>query len=305
MDHPGASIVAGIGRCGLVAIVGRPNVGKSTLLNRVLGQKLSITSRKPQTTRYAILGIKTSGNDQAVYIDTPGLCRAEGRALNRALNRVACRAIDEVCVLVFLIEALRWTDADQYVLARILDRSRQVILAINKVDKLGDKRLLLPFLDQVGGLMDFAGVIPVSSTKGDNIAALEEAVVRLLPQGTPLYPDDRLTDRSERFFAAELIREKLLRILGAEVPHRLSVAIDAFECAPDLDCICATIWVERRGQKRIVVGQGGAVLKRVGEEARLDMERMFGRKVFLRTWVKVKEHWSDDARALQRLGLSD
>ncbi|MGQ0594092.1 MAG: GTPase Era [Gammaproteobacteria bacterium] len=305
MDHPGASPLAGIGRCGLVAIVGRPNVGKSTLLNRVLGQKLSITSRKPQTTRYAILGIKTSGNDQAVYIDTPGLCGAEGRALNHALYRAACRAIDEVHVLVVLIEALRWTETDQYVLTRIRDHGRQVILAINKVDRVGDKRLLLPFLDQVGGLMDFAEVIPISSAKGDNIAAFEEAVVRLLPEGTPLYPDDQLTDRSEGFFAAELIREKLLRTLGAEVPHRLSVVIDEFECAQDLDRICATIWVERSGQKRIVIGQGGAVLKRVGEEARRDMERMFGRKVFLRTWVKVKERWSDDVRALQRLGLCD
>jgi GTP-binding protein Era len=305
MDHPGASTFAGIGRCGLCAIVGRPNVGKSTLLNRVLGQKLSITSRKPQTTRYAILGIKTSGNDQAVYIDTPGLHGAEGRALDRALYRAAGRAIDEVHVLVFLIEALRWTDADQYVLARIRDRGRPVILAINKVDRVGDKRLLLPFLDQIGGLMDFAEVVPISSAKGDNIAALEEAVLHLLPEGAHVYPDDQLTDRSERFFAAELIREKLLRILGAEVPHRLLVVIDSFEGAPDLDRICATIWVERSGQKRIVIGQGGAVLKRVGEETRLDMERMFGRKVFLRTWVKVKEHWSDDMRALQRLGLCD
>lgn len=305
MDHPGASTFAGIGRCGLCAIVGRPNVGKSTLLNRVLGQKLSITSRKPQTTRYAILGIKTSGNDQAVYIDTPGLHGAEGRALDRALYRAAGRAIDEVHVLIFLIEALRWTDADQYVLARIRDRGRPVILAINKVDRVGDKRLLLPFLDQIGGLMDFAEVVPISSAKGDNIAALEEAVLHLLPEGAHVYPDDQLTDRSERFFAAELIREKLLRILGAEVPHRLSVVIDSFEGAPDLDRICATIWVERSGQKRIVIGQGGAVLKRVGEETRLDMERMFGRKVFLRTWVKVKEHWSDDMRALQRLGLCD
>lgn len=305
MDHPGASTFAGIGRCGLCAIVGRPNVGKSTLLNRVLGKKLSITSRKPQTTRYAILGIKTSGNDQAIYIDTPGLHRVEGRALDRALYRAAGRAIDEVHVLVFLIEALRWTDADQYVLARIRDRCQPVILAINKVDRVGDKRLLLPFLDQIGGLMDFAEVVPISSAKGDNIAALEEAVLRLLPEGAHVYPDDQLTDRSERFFAAELIREKLLRILGAEVPHRLSVVIDSFECAPDLDRICATIWVERSGQKRIVIGQGGAVLKRVGEEARLDMERMFGRKVFLRTWVKVKEHWSDDMRALQRLDLCD
>jgi len=274
-------------------------------LNRVLGQKLSITSRKPQTTRYAILGIKTSGNDQAVYIDTPGLRGAGGRALNRALNRAAGRAIDEVHVLVFMIEALRWTDADQYVLARIRDRCQPVILAINKVDRIDDKRLLLPFLHQVGGLMEFAEVIPVSSAKGDNIAALEEAVLHLLPEGVHVYPDDQLTDRSERFFAAELIREKLLRILGAEVPHRLSVVIDEFECAPDLDRICATIWVERSGQKRIVIGHGGAVLKRVGEEARLDMERMFGRRVFLRTWVKVKEHWSDDVRSLQRLGLCD
>ena len=305
MNHPEPSTVTGIGHCGLVAIVGRPNVGKSTLLNRVLGQKVSITSRKPQTTRYAILGIKTSGNDQAVYVDTPGLRGAEGRALNRALNRAACGAIDEVHVLVFLIEALRWTDADQYVLARIRHRCQPVILAINKVDRVGDKRLLLPFLDQVGGLMEFAEVIPVSSAKGDNIAALEEAVLHLLPEGVHVFPDDQLTDRSERFFAAELIREKLLRILGAEVPHRLSVVIDEFECAPDLDRICATIWVERRGQKRIVIGQGGAVLKRVGEEARLDMERMFGRRVFLRTWVKVKEHWSDDVRSLQRLGLCD
>ncbi len=303
MDQSGASTVAGIGRCGLCAIVGRPNVGKSTLLNRVLGQKLSITSRKAQTTRYAILGIKTSGNDQAIYIDTPGLCGPQGRALHHALYRAACRAIDEVHVLVFLIEALLWTETDQYVLTRIRDHGRPVILAINKVDRVGDKRLLLPFLGKIGGLMDFAEVIPISSAKGDNIAALEEAVVRLLPEGTPVYPDDQLTDRSERFCAAELIREKLLRMLGAEVPHRLSVVIDEFECASDLDRICATIWVERSGQKRIVIGRGGAVLKRVGEEARLDMERMFGRKVFLRTWVKVKEHWSDDARALQRLGL--
>jgi GTPase len=293
------------GHCGLVAIVGRPNVGKSTLLNRVLGQKLSITSQKPHTTRYAILGIRTKGDDQAIYVDTPGLHRAEGRALDRALNRVTCRAIDEVHVLVFLIEALRWTDADQAVLARIRDRCQPVILAINKVDRVGDKRLLLPFLNQVGGSMEFAEVIPVSSAKGDNIAALEEAILHLLPEGVHVYPDDQLTDRSERFFAAELIREKLLRILGAEVPHRLSVVIDEFECVAGLDRIGATIWVERRGQKRIVIGQGGAVLKRVGEEARLDMERMFGRKVFLRTWVKIKEHWSDDARALQRLGLSD
>lgn len=293
------------GHCGLVAIIGRPNVGKSTLLNRVLGQKLSITSQKPHTTRYAILGIRTKGDDQAIYVDTPGLHRAEGRALDRALNRVTCRAIDEVHVLVFLIEALRWTDADQYVLARIRDRCQPVILAINKVDRVGDKRLLLPFLNQVGGSMEFAEVIPVSSAKGDNIAALEEAILHLLPEGVHVYPDDQLTDRSERFFAAELIREKLLRILGAEVPHRLSVVIDEFECVAGLDRIGATIWVERRGQKRIVIGQGGAVLKRVGEEARLDMERMFGRKVFLRTWVKVKEHWSDDTRALQRLGLCD
>jgi GTP-binding protein Era len=300
-----AIAVAGVGHWGLVAIVGRPNVGKSTLLNRVVGQKLSITSRKPQTTRYAILGIKTDRNDQAVYIDTPGLHGGEGRLLNRALNRAACRIIDDVQVLIFLIEALRWTEQDRYVLARIEDRGRPVILAINKVDRITDKRLLLPFLDRVGGMMRFAEVIPISCIKGDNIEVLEAAVLRLLPEGKPLFPDDQLTDRSERFFAAELIREKLLRMLGAEVPHRLSVVIDEFESTGDLDRIGATIWVEQDGQKRIVIGQDGAVLKRVGEAARRDMERMFGRKVFLRTWVKVKERWSDDVHSLQRLGLWD
>jgi GTP-binding protein Era len=297
--------VAAVGRCGLVAIVGRPNVGKSTLLNRLLGQKLSITSRRPQTTRYAILGIKTKGHDQAVYIDTPGLHGGEGRLLNRALNRAARHTIDEAQVLIFLIEALRWTEQDRYVLTRIEDRHRPVILAINKVDRVADKRLLLPFLDRIRGLMGFAEVIPISSTKGDNITVLEDAVLRLLPEGNPLFPADQLTDRSERFFAAELIREKLLRRLGAEVPHRLSVVIDEFECTQGLDRISATIWVEQDGQRRIVIGHGGAVLKRVGEAARRDMERMFGRKVFLRTWVKVKEQWSDDVRALQKLGLCD
>ncbi len=303
MDHPGDASTGRIGRCGWVGIVGRPNVGKSTLLNRVVGQKLSITSRKPQTTRHAILGIKTGEHHQAIYVDTPGLHAALNRALDRVLCRAARRAIDEVHVLVFVIEALHWTDADRYVLHRIRDRCRPVILAINKVDRIGDKRLLLPFLEEVGAQMEFSDVIPISSAKGDNVNALEDAVLRLLPEGEPLYPREQLTDRSERFFAGELIREKLLRTLGAEVPHRLCVEIDAFECEGDMNRICATIWVEKSGQKRIVIGHGGAVLKRVGEEARQDMEHLFGRKVFLRTWVKVDEHWSDDVRALRRFGV--
>ncbi len=305
MDQPDDPGATGIGRCGFVAILGRPNVGKSTLLNRIVGQKLSITSRKPQTTRYAILGIKTRGGDQAIYVDTPGLQGPGSRALDRELHRAACRVLDDVDVSIFMIEALRWTDADQYVLGRIRERRQPVVLAINKVDRVDDKRLLLPFLDRIGAATGCAELIPISGIAGDNVTALEDAVFRLLPEGKPFYPSDQLTDRGERFFAGELIREKLLRALGAEVPHRLSVEIDAFEHAEGMDRISATIWVEKSGQKRIVIGQGGAVLKRIGEAARLDMERLFGRKVFLRTWVKIDEHWSDDVRALRRLGLRD
>lgn len=289
-------------RCGFVAIIGRPNVGKSTLLNCVLGQKLSITSRKPHTTRYQILGIKTVSHAQILYIDTPGLDTRRDRALSRHMNREAMRALAEVDAIVFMIEAMRWTEADRYVLSQIRSLSRPVILTVNKVDALTDKSQLLPFLKEMGTIMNFAEIVPISASKGTNIAALEEAIISLLPVGPPLFPEDQLSDRDERFFAAELIREKLMRRLGQEVPYRLSVVIERFVEKKNTLSIAATIWVERRGQKLIVIGKEGAGLKAVGAEARKDMEHLFGKRVFLETWVKIKEQWSDDERALRQLG---
>jgi GTP-binding protein Era len=290
-------------RCGFVAIVGRPNVGKSTLLNTLLGQKISITSRKSQTTRQQILGIKTTKDAQIIYIDTPGLHRRRGRALNRYMNREVTRAIAEVDVIVFLIEALRWTDEDQFVFRQIERASRPIILAVNKVDRVPDKARLLPFIKEMAGRMAYAEIIPLSGLTGKNISDLEKEITARLPAASPLFPDDQVTDRSERFFAAELIREKLLRRLHQEVPHRLSVAIEDFKQKNGILHIHGTIWVERPGQKQIAIGRGGSVLKAVGEEARRDMERMFGEKVFLKTWVKVREDWSDYERALREFGF--
>ncbi|MBA3494649.1 MAG: GTPase Era [Gammaproteobacteria bacterium] len=299
------SLANPVSRCGMVAIVGRPNVGKSTFLNRVIGQKVSITSRKAQTTRYQILGIKTEGVHQIVFVDTPGLHRGRKGALDRALNREAIKAIAQVDIILFMVEALRWTEDDQYVLNCIKPVACPVLVAVNKVDTVADKSHLLPYLSEVSGFMDLAEIVPLSSSTGDNIAALEEALKSRLPEGPAIFPTDELTDRGERFFAAELIREQLLRRLGAEVPHRLTVMIDEFVSKPHITCIDATIWVERPGQKRIVVGAHGAVLKAAGQHARLEMERLFGSRVFLRTWVKVKERWSDDIRALGQLGFHD
>ncbi len=289
-------------RCGLVAIIGRPNVGKSTLLNCLLGQKLSVTSRKPHTTRHQILGIKTGSFAQIIYMDTPGLDTRRDCALNRYMNREATRALTEVDVICFMIEAMCWTEADRYVLERIQSASRPLMLAVNKVDTLDDKSQLLPFLQELGTKMEFAEVVPISARRGINIAALEKAIASRLPQGPYLFPGDQVSDRDERFFAAEFLREKLMRKLGQEVPYRLGVVIDQFVEKKDLLSIAATIWVERQGQKLIVIGKAGAVLKVVGEEARKDMERLFGKKVFLQTWVKVKENWSDDEQALRQLG---
>ena len=298
------SSIAHESRCGLVAIVGRPNVGKSTLLNCVLGQKLSITSRKPHTTRYQIVGVKTTGSVQTVYIDTPGLDGRCDRALSRYLNREAMRALAEVDVIVFMIEALRWIEADRYVLDQIRSAAQPVILAINKVDTVTDKSRLLPFLQELGAGLEFAEWIPISARRSTHIAVLEQAISSRLPLGPHVFPEEQITDRDERFFAGELIREKLMRKLGQEVPYQLSVVIDCFEEKEHVLVIAATIWVERRGQKRIVIGKEGALLKAVGHEARKDMEQLFGKQVFLQTWVKIKEHWSDDARALRELGYS-
>jgi GTP-binding protein Era len=290
---------------GYVALLGRPNVGKSTLLNRLVGQKISITAPKPQTTRHVILGIQTLPEVQIVYVDTPGLHRQGRRAMNRYLNRAAASVLHYVDVVVFLIEALRWTEEDGDVLQRLADFPGPVLLAVNKADRLADKSRLLPFLRDRADQREFVEVVPLSALKGDNVAVLEGAIARLLPVSDFLFPPEQVTTVSERFLAAELIREKLTRLLREELPYALTVVIEQFAEEERVTRIHAVIWVERASQKGIVIGEGGATLREVGRQARQDLERLLGRKVFLETWVKVREGWSDDERALRSLGYAD
>jgi len=292
-------------RCGYIALVGRPNTGKSTLLNRLIGQKISITSRRPQTTRHRIIGIKTLANAQLVYVDTPGLHSYSGRAMNRHMNRTASMAIRDVDVVVFLVEGLRWTPDDDLVLAELERLDCPVILAVNKVDLIADKEILLPGLQALSDKRVFAQIIPLSARRGDNVAELESCVESLLPVGAPFFPDDQVTDRSERFLVAERIREKLFRKLTKELPYGLSVEVEHFRRERYTLHIHALIWVERQSQKSIVIGKQGAVLREVGQQARIEIEKMLDSKVNLKLWVKVKEGWADDERALKSLGYSD
>jgi len=299
------SAPAGKFRTGHVALVGRPNVGKSTLLNTLLGQKLSITSHKPQTTRHRLLGIKTTEQAQFLFVDTPGLHAQAKRAMNRYMNRAVSKALADVDAVILVVEALRWTDEDDLVLKAVSGAGVPVVLAVNKVDKLPDKQALLPYLQSVAARFEFREVVPVSAYKGTNLDALERAVLELLPEGEPLYDEEQITDRSERFLAAEIVREKLMRRLAQEVPYGTTVEIEQFKEEDELLRIAAVIWVERSNQKPIVIGKGGIGLKEMGREARIDMEHLFGRKVFLQLWVKVKEGWVDDERALHSLGYRD
>ena len=292
-------------RCGFVALVGRPNVGKSTLLNSILGQKVSITSKKPQTTRHRILGIKTTSQEQVIYVDTPGLHVGGERAINRYMNREATGAIEDVDVVVFLVDRTKWTDEDENVLNKLQALNTPVILAINKTDQLEDKSQLLPHIEFLQQKMKFVSIVPISALKSEGVDAIQQAVVDLLPASPPYYPEDQITDRSERFFAAEIVREKLIRNLGQEIPHRLTVEIESFKDEQNMYRINAVIWVEKSGQKGIIIGKNGARLKIIGETARKDMETAFERKVFLQMWVKVKKGWSNDERALQSLGFKE
>ncbi|MGW8309495.1 MAG: GTPase Era [Thiogranum sp.] len=289
-------------RCGFVALVGRPNVGKSTLLNRLIGQKISITSRRPQTTRHRILGIRTSDSYQIVFVDTPGLHARQPRAMNRYLNRAAFGSLADVDVVVFVIEGTRWQEDDDWILEKLRAVSVPVIAVVNKVDRVSDKQTLLPFLQRLAGCYDFAEIIPVSAVSGEQLPQLEAALLEYLPVSPALYDEDQITDRSQRFLAAELVREKLFRKLGEEIPYGLTVEIEQFGEEKGVLHIHALIWVEKTGHKAIVIGANGRLLKEVGREAREDMQRAFDQKVFLRLWVKVKEGWSDDERALQSLG---
>ncbi|WP_353570640.1 GTPase Era [Candidatus Albibeggiatoa sp. nov. BB20] len=293
-------------RCGYVAIIGRPNVGKSTLLNHLLGQKLSITSRKPQTTRHRLLGIKTEGDNQIIYVDTPGLHQDRHTAMNRYLNRTASSSIEDVDVVVWLLEAMQWTEQDKQVLKLLGHIRKPVILAINKIDKLQSKSKLLPFLQEVSAHYEFSDIFPVSALRNDNLQELEQKIIELLPSNIHIFGEDEITDRSERFLVAEIVREKLVRTLGAELPYRLTVQTEYFKQEDDgLLHISSVVWVEKPSQKGIIIGKQGQKLKAVGEAARKDINELLGRKTFLQLWVKVKENWSNSEEALQQLGYKD
>jgi GTP-binding protein Era len=291
-----------IKKSGFVAIIGRPNVGKSTLLNSLIGEKISIISPKPQTTRWQILGIKTFHHSQIIYIDTPGIHREEKRAMNRYMNRIASSVILDADVIVFMVDATSWRREDEMVLKKLNEAEKPVILAINKIDLISDKGELLPIIDKLKNKYEFTHIVPLSAIKGENTTQLEEEIVKLLPEGPQLYPEDQVTDKNVRFQVAEIIREKLILATEEELPYTTTVEIEEFKVEEKITEIGAVIWVEREGQKAIIIGKKGGGLKKVGTKARHDIERLLGVKVFLRLWVKVKENWTDNEKALKSLG---
>jgi len=292
-------------RCGYVAIVGRPNVGKSTLLNHLLGQKISITSRKPQTTRHRVLGIKTEAGHQIIFVDTPGLHKGAEKAINRYMNRAATAAMRDVDLVVFVVDRTAWTEEDAMVLEQIRQGGLPCLLVINKVDLLEDKSCLLPHLEFLAQQANFAAILPVSALRRHNVEELEKEILKFLPVSEHFFPEEQITDRSQRFLAAEIVREKIMRQLGEEIPYAIAVEIEEFALEDGVLHISALILVERKGQKKILVGEGGTRLRSIGSDARRDMELLFDNKVMLRLWVKVRSGWSDDERALRSLGYDD
>ncbi len=307
MNETEENLTRNIQHCGFISIVGRPNVGKSTLLNRLVGQKLSITSRKPQTTRHRIMGVDTRDGFQAVYIDTPGLHIEEKRVINRLMNRAASSALSDVELVLFLVDGTQWTDDDEMVLNKIRKSGLPTVLLLNKVDNVKEKGILFPHLSMISQKMDFVDVVPVSAKNGTNIQVIETLVRQHLPEGPWYFPEEYVTDRSQRFMASEIIREKLMRFLGDELPYSVTVEIERFDYNPETAGfeINGLILVERDSQKRMVIGKGGEKIKTIGREARLDMNTLFERKVHLELWVKVKSGWADDERALRSLGYID
>lgn len=292
-------------RCGYAAIVGRPNVGKSTLLNRVLGQKISITAPKPQTTRHQVLGIKSVPEGQLVFIDTPGIHQRAPKAINRYMNRVARAVLMDVDVVVWLVAADGVKDEDRALGELLREQRPPVLLVLNKIDRVRDKRTLLPLVEDLNRRYQPAETLLVSALDGDGVPALEAAVLQRLPFSRPLYDADRITDRSERFLAAEFVREQVTRCTHQEIPYATTVEVESFEDDGKLVHIGVVIWVERDGQKAIVIGRGGQTLREIGTRARRELETLLERKVFLETWVKVKQGWSDDEKALRSFGYSE
>lgn len=292
-------------KSGYVALVGKPNVGKSTLMNDILGMKLSITSKKPQTTRHRILGVKTELDTQVVYVDTPGLHRDNKKTINRVMNRAARSALHDVDIILFLIEALRFEEQDAWVLKQLKELSVPVILVVNKIDRVKDKSALLPFIEKLSAECTFKMIIPICAKSGLQVDHLESEVIKLLPEENAFYPPEQFTDRSDRFIASEFVREKLMRLLGDEIPYDIAVTIDAFEEDEKIIRIAAVIWVAKASQKPIVIGKKGELLKRVGTEARQDLESYYDKQVFVKLWVKVKTGWSDDKRAVLDFGYDE
>jgi len=292
-------------RAGHVAVIGRPNVGKSTLLNALVGAKVSITSQRPQTTRHRLLGIATFPHGQLLLVDTPGIHREQKRAMNRWMNRAARGALEGVDAALLVIQAGRWDDEDSLAFDALREAGVPVVLVVNQVDRIKDKGTLLPFLAKVSEGRDFAAVHPVSALKRKGLEPLVDSVLALVPEQPPLYAEDEITDKSQRFLAGELVREQLMRLLGDELPYATTVEIERFVEEGRLLRIGAVVWVEREGQKAIVIGKGGERLREIGARARVQMERLFDRKVFLETWVRVREGWSDDEAALRTLGYHD
>jgi GTPase len=291
-------------KCGYVAIVGRPNVGKSTLLNHLIGQKISITSRKPQTTRHRMLGIHTEKNTQAIFVDTPGIHGEEKRAINRFMNRAATSSLVDVDLIIFIVDGTTWNTDDQLVLDKLQGTKIPVILLINKVDKVQDKASLLPHLAWLGEQFNFAEIVPGSALKGTNLEPIKKAIEQYLPLSEFIFPEDAITDRSMRFLAAETIREKLIRQLGDELPYAMVVEVESYKTDDKgVVHIAAVVLVERDGQKSIVIGKQGQRLKQVGTDARKDLEQLLDAKVFMQLWVKVKDGWADDEKALRSLGF--
>jgi len=292
--------------CGFVAIVGRPNVGKSTLLNQLLGQKISITSRKPQTTRHRIMGIETEGNYQTIYVDTPGLHVEEKRAINRLMNRATSSSIGDVELIIFVVEGTHWTSDDEMVINKLRHLPCPVLLVINKIDNVVDKTRLLPHIEFLSKQMNFLDIVPISAEKGTGIDIITKIVRQHMPEAAHHFPVDYITDRSQRFMASEIIREKLMRFLGDELPYSVTVEIEQFVVNERGSYnIHGLILVERDGQKKMVIGNKGSKIKKIGIEARMDMEKLFATKVHLELWVKVKAVWADDERALRSLGYMD
>ena len=290
-------------RAGFAALVGRPNVGKSTLLNALIGHRLSIVTPRPQTTRHRILGIYTDDTAQIAFVDTPGLHKEAGRALNKAMNRTAAAALDDSDLVVFVVEAARWYEEDELVLERIMRASRPAIVAVNKIDLVHPRERLLPYLAELGARYDFRAIVPVSALKKDAIEALRSTIAAHLPHSPILFPDGELTDRDVKFRISEMIREKLTLELNQEVPYGIAVEVERMAEEDGQLAVDACIWVDREGQKPIVIGAKGERLKRVGRSARLTLNEILGQRLHLTLWVKVRENWADNARALKELGL--